>query len=69
MYNNEVNPYAYAKKGERAICEKSAKKQERISIIGALHNNKVTATLLFNGSCTRDVFKKFLVACEYHNNY
>jgi transposase len=42
------------------LCEKKAKKGERVSMIGALCKNKISASLVFTGSCDREAFKVFL---------
>jgi transposase len=60
MDNNEVNLYAYSKKGTRAHAEKWAEKTARVSTISALHNNKLIAPFMFEGSCDRTIFEIYL---------
>jgi transposase len=60
MDDNEVNLYAYSKKGTRAHAEKRAEKCRRVSTIGSLHQNNIIAPFMFEGSCDRAIFEIYL---------
>ncbi len=53
----------YSLKGERCYSLKSGKRTERISWLCALKENKLFAPLIFEGSCNKDLFIKWLEDC------
>lgn len=60
MDDNEVPSRAYGLRGQRVPGEKKGHSTERISIIGALNQNKIKASFIFTGHCDRPVFETFL---------
>lgn len=58
--NNEVYPYGWAKKGERLHDTKPGESTQRISMISALNNGDLTATLVFEGYTNSAVFTTYL---------
>lgn len=61
--NREDYPYGYSLKGSRCYDLKSGKRTERVSWIAALKNEKLLATLTFEGSCNRNLFETWLKDC------
>lgn len=61
--NREDYPYGYSLKGERCYDLKSGKRTERVSCIAALKNEKLLATLTFEGACNRNLFEIWLKDC------
>jgi len=58
--NNEARPRGYAFKGHRLFSTRPGHRTERISIIGALNQNKLLAPFVFNGTCTARVIEAWL---------
>lgn len=58
--NNETNPYGWSKKGERCQGNRPGKRGERLSIIGALCNQKFFAPMVYQGYCTAQVIETWL---------
>ena len=56
MDNNEVYSYGWAPRGQRLYAEKPVVRTQRISVIGALNNNVLRATLAFEGYTDRAIF-------------
>jgi transposase len=60
MDNNEVYSYGWAPRGQRLYAEKPGVRTQRISIIGALNDNVLHASLAFEGYTNRDIFMTYL---------
>ncbi|NES93823.1 MAG: hypothetical protein F6K32_00945 [Desertifilum sp. SIO1I2] len=58
--NREDYSYGYSRLGERCYALKSGKERERISYISALKAGYLLVTLIFKGSCNRDLFETWL---------
>ena len=58
--NNEIPPYAYGPRGQRIPGEKKGHATERVSIISALNQGILQASLVFTGYCDRDVFEAYV---------
>ena len=50
----------WGKKSEKLITKKSGKHYERTNIIAELVNNKSIAPMIFNDSCTTDIFNNWV---------
>jgi transposase len=60
--NNEVYPYGWSKKGDRLHDTKPGEVTQRISMISALNDNNLSATLVFEGYTNSAVFITYLTA-------
>jgi len=58
--DNEVNPRAYAPKGQRAYCKKKGTRTKRVSILATLKQNKLRTPFMIEGTCDRLTFEFFL---------
>jgi transposase len=58
--NRDTYDYGWNEKGKRFFAFKEGKRSLRVSIIAALHQEKLLAPLTFEGSCNRQVFEKWL---------
>jgi transposase len=56
----ESYPYAWSKKGERALATKSGKYRARINFMAALHGRQFMAPFMLNGNCDALVFETYL---------
>ena len=63
--NRDQYPYGYSKVGQRFYALRAGKQTERVSWSAALKQGKLIApmTLLFSGSCNRDLFEVWLQEC------
>lgn len=61
--NNESYPYGWSKKGERLYSMRPGKRQDRLSIIGALCEHKFMAPMVYQGYCTAKVIEAWLEKC------
>jgi transposase len=57
---NDVEEYAWIKKGKVLIGEKKGKKEKRISLIARKINKKIIAPMTFEGYCNSDVFIAYI---------
>ncbi|NET03129.1 MAG: hypothetical protein F6K09_14685 [Merismopedia sp. SIO2A8] len=55
--NNESSAYGWCEKGKRYHDTKPGKRGERLSIIGALGENKFLAPMVYQGYCTASVIE------------
>lgn len=60
MDDNEVCAYGWSPKGERLYAEKYAERNKRLSIVGALNQNKITASFIFEGYCNTQVIETYI---------
>lgn len=58
--NRDTYDYGWNEKGKRFFALKEGKRSTRVSIIAALHLEKLIAPLTFEGCCNRMVFEKWL---------
>ena len=58
--NREDYGYGWNEKGQRFQALKAGKRSIRVSIIGALNQKKLIAPLIFEGTCNRQLFEKWL---------
>ena len=58
--DNEFYAYGWAPKGKRLYAEKPGFKKKRISIIGALNEEKIKAPCPFEGYCNSEVFEAYI---------
>jgi transposase len=58
--DNEVNSYAWSKKGRRANSMKYGERKIRLSMIGSLNVNIFFAPFVFEGSCNRSIFEIYI---------
>ncbi|WP_375318796.1 IS630 family transposase [Candidatus Tisiphia endosymbiont of Oplodontha viridula] len=61
--DNESYEYGWSMKGNRCNGNKSGKRSERTSFIGALNQNSFVASLVFTGSCDSKVFEAYIENC------
>ena len=52
--------HGWAEKGRRVYGLRSGQRRPRTSLIGAQHNNRLLAPMLFEGTCNRTVFNLWL---------
>lgn len=57
---NETRSYARSKIGKRAYAEKTTAKGKRVSIIGALTQKGICASMTFTGTLNHQVFSTFV---------
>lgn len=58
--NDECYEYGWGPEGERVHASKPGARTQRISIIGALNNNKIHSPFVFEGYTTKEVFETYL---------
>lgn len=58
--DTEAYQFGWEKKGERLFGMKKGAKSDRLSIISALSQKSLCASLLFTGSCDRNVFETYV---------
>lgn len=58
--NNESYGYGWQEKGQRYYSKKPGRREERISIIGALCQQKFFAPMVYKGYCTSKVIEAWL---------
>ena len=58
--NNESYPYGWSKKGKRFYSFRPGQRQERLSIIGALCEEKFFAPMVYQGYCKAQVIEVWL---------
>lgn len=63
MNNNESSAYGWCKEGKRYHDTRPGKRRERLSIIGALCENKFLAPMVYQGYCTAKVIEVWLEQC------
>jgi transposase len=61
--NTEDYSYGYCKQGERFHALKAGSREQRISMIAALHDRKIIAPLTFEGHCNTAVFEAWVEQC------
>ena len=60
MDDTEVYQFGWVEKGDILFGMKKGAKSERLSIISALSQKRLCASLLFTGSCDRNVFETYV---------
>lgn len=60
---NERYDYGYAPKGERLYSLKPGSRGQRISIIGALRDGNIIASMVYDGYCNSEVFDLYIREC------
>ena len=63
MNSNERYDYGYSMRGERLYAFKPGNRGERISVIGALRDGKIIASLIYDGYCNSQVFNAYIRNC------
>ena len=58
--SNDTYPYGWCEKGKRLHCKRPGKPRERLSIIGALSEDKFLAPMVYQGYCTAKVIETWL---------
>ncbi|NES25766.1 MAG: IS630 family transposase [Symploca sp. SIO3E6] len=58
--SNETLPYGWSKKGQRFHSSRPGKRRERLSIVGALCQDKLLAPMVYQGYCTAKVIEAWL---------
>jgi transposase len=61
--DNESYPYGWSIQGSRCYSTKSGRRGERVSFIGALHNQRFIASLVFTGCCDSKIFETYVEHC------
>jgi|HubBroStandDraft_3_1064219.scaffolds.fasta_scaffold181866_2 transposase len=63
MNGNERYEYGYCEKGERCHGSRPGNRGSRVSMVGALRNNKVIASMVYEGHCNALVFEAYVEHC------
>lgn len=58
--SHETYPYGWSKKGQRFHSSRPGKRRDRLSIIGALWQEKLLAPMVYQGYCTAKVIEAWL---------
>ena len=63
MDNHEARAYGWSPQGEPCWGEKPGHRTQRVSLIDALHQQKLIAPLVFAGTCNTALFEAYIEHC------